>query len=52
MLKSGSQEIAQTHSHQSAMIHHIAEAVHLLGLKVRISGKRKGEGDNVELDIM
>lgn len=34
MMKCGASEIGQTHSHQSVLIRHIAEAHHLAGLKV------------------
>lgn len=34
MMKCGASEIGQTHSHQSVLIRHIAEAHHLVGLKV------------------
>lgn len=34
MMKCGASEIGQTHSHQSVLIRHIAEAHHLTGLKV------------------
>jgi hypothetical protein len=34
MMKCGASEIGQTHSHQSVLIRHIAEAHHLFGLKV------------------
>ena len=34
MMKCGASEIGQTHSHQSVLIRHIAEAHHLFGLRV------------------
>lgn len=36
MMKCGSSEIGQTHSHQSVLIRHIAEAHHLVGLKIYV----------------
>jgi len=36
MMKCGASEIGQTHSHQSVLIRHIAEAHHLMGLKVYV----------------
>jgi hypothetical protein len=36
MLKCGVGEIAQTHSHQSTLIHYLSEATHLMGLKVHV----------------
>jgi hypothetical protein len=36
MMKCGASEIGQTHSHQSVLIRHIAEAHHLFGLKIYV----------------
>jgi hypothetical protein len=36
MLKAGVGEIAQTHSHQSTLIHFLSEATHLYGLRVSV----------------
>lgn len=36
MMKCGASEIGQTHSHQSVLIRHIAEAHHLFQLKVGV----------------